>query len=94
MFWETKNLKELDLLNEKIARLEEYKKVNDEKMRDITFKIDKLLAEKPSALTKEEKESLAELQVQSVKLWGLLTEKTPTGKDRLSKHGKRIRGRI
>lgn len=44
-------------------------------------------------LTKDEKERLVDLEVKMAKLWSLLLETTPAGKDKLSKFGRRFGGK-
>jgi len=93
MFWDTKALKEIDEINRKIDLLEKAKEINDEKMTETALKIERLLATKPDTLSTEEKARLADLEVKMAKLWGLLVETTPLGKDKLSKYGKKFGGK-
>ena len=45
-------------------------------------------------LSEQDKETLADLSIKMAKLWGLLTEKTPLGKEKLTKTGKRYGGKL
>lgn len=94
MFWDTKALKEIDEINKKIEYLEKIKVIHDEKMTDLAFKIQLFLEKKPEGLTPEEKGRLAELEVKMAKLWSLLTETTPNGREKLSKLGRKFGGGV
>ena len=61
-------------------------------MLETSEKVRDLLARKPDYLSAEEKERITDLEVKMKKLWDLLTEKTPAGKDKLTKFGKRFGG--
>jgi len=45
-------------------------------------------------ISEQDKETLAELSIKMAKLWALLLEKTPNGKEKLSKTGKRYGGKL
>ena len=92
VFWETKTLKELDEINRRLNMLEIAKQRNDDKMIETALKIENLLKSKPDYLSAEEKQRLADLEVKMAKLWTLLIETTPLGKEKLSKFGKRFGG--
>lgn len=86
MFWETKTNEDIKELRAEIAD-------HKNQIRETIHKIDLILATKPDVLTAEEKARLADLEVKMAKLWGLLVETTPLGKDKLSKFGKRFGGK-
>lgn len=92
MFWENKALIEIDEANEHIKFLEKIQKVHEEKLLKLTHEIDLLIARKPEYLSAEEKGRLADLEVKMAKLWGLLIETTPLGKEKLSKFGRKFGG--
>ena len=92
MFWDTKTLKELDDINQHIEFLEKIQKIHEDKMVKIAHDIDLLIARKPDYLSAEEKSRLADLEVKMAKLWSLLVETTPLGKEKLSKIGRRFGG--
>jgi hypothetical protein len=85
MFWETKNEITIQELEKSILE-------HKNRMQEITQKIDLLIATKPDHLTVEEKARIADLEVKMAKLWSLLVEQTPLGKDKLSKFGRRFGG--
>lgn len=78
MFWETKNQKIMEDMHERIIELD--------------LKYQKLLETKPDYLSAEEKSRLADLEVKMAKLWSMLVETTPAGKEKLSKFGRRFGG--
>lgn len=85
MFWESKNDKEIESMRERIL--------------DLTVKIEALLIageelKQKQNLTKEENARLADLEVKMAKLWGILLETTPNGKEKASKFGKRFGGQL
>lgn len=45
-------------------------------------------------ISEQDKDTLAELSIKMAKLWALLLEKTPNGKEKLSKTGKRYGGKL
>jgi len=51
-------------------------------------KIDNLMFNKPNGLSVEENKRLADLEVKMSKLWTMLVEQTPTGKEKLNKFGR------
>jgi len=85
MFWETKNLR-------KITELEDDLEEHEKKISQLLEKMALIYGAKPECLTKEEKERLADLEVKMAKLWSLLIEQTPNGRDKLSKFGRRFGG--
>lgn len=85
MFWDTKNQKEIEDMRERIL--------------DLTVKIESLLIageelKSQRNLTKEEQSRLADLEVKMAKLWGLLLETTPNGKEKVSKFGRKFGGQV
>jgi len=81
MFWERKNDIEIELMKERIA--------------DLTVKIQSVLMageelKEQKNLSKDELSRLADLEVKMAKLWGILLETTPSGKDKASKFGKKF----
>lgn len=92
MFWDTKALKEIDDINAHIDFLKKIQNEHDKKMIELIHNIDLLMARKPDYLSNEEKARLADLEVKMAKLWGLLIETTPLGKEKLSKFGRRFGG--
>ncbi len=57
-------------------------------------KIDVLLATKPNTVTPSEEKRLADLEVRMAKLWAILLEETPTGKEKITKFGKNFKTRF
>ena len=93
MLWDHKE--EWIAINENrddIEKLREYSIEHDKRMEKLAHDIDLLIARKPDYLSVEEKARLADLEVKMAKLWALLVETTPLGKDKLSKIGRRFGG--
>lgn len=67
---------------------------HNERINEIISKIDFLLVSKPENLTKDEQSRLADLEVKMAKLWAILLETTPNGKEKASKFGKRFGGQL
>jgi len=59
-----------------------------EELQKIRIEMDARLKPMPA----EYAERLAELEVKLAKLWGLLVKTSPTGQERLTKHGKMFGG--
>ena len=89
MIWTIK--KELDM---RIKVLEQLQELHNEEIKKTISKIDIILATKPDYLSIEEKTRLADLEIKMTKLWSILLEQTPTGKDKLSKVGRTFQERF
>ncbi len=84
MFWDTKAEKEIEEMRLRIEAMT----LKIEALQIAGRELDKIVP-----LTKDEKERLADLEVKMSKLWGLLLETTPSGKEKVSKFGRRFGGK-
>lgn len=84
-FWDNKNDIEIEQMRERILEL-------TLKVESILIAGEELKAQKN--LTKDELARLADLEVKMAKLWGILLETTPSGKDKISKFGRKFGGQI
>jgi len=90
MFW--KNEKELKIEEDKIKLALLMKDIESIKhtLSLLEAKLETLKETK--TISESDKETLAELSIKMAKLWSLLLDKTPNGKEKINKTGKRLYG--
>lgn len=89
------NLEKIKICDDKIRNIETKNEaltlVFSDTKKDIQFLKEQILKLSPAS-TREFEDRLSSLETKFSKFWNLIIEQTPTGKDKISKHGKRIFG--